>query len=201
MVEDVARGSLMDARQRLHRAINNARAPHSPETQEITLILHDLAAEYAEDGWSLGYEIADDSPRFAPDGTEVDNPAIFAEEQRRHWGERLTRRSRDDDDAADDLARIPESGHYVLLHLVHEETGAEIVHWVERSALVTLVAGDDKGRAKRRNDIARAVGRGDRMPGHAAIKALIAPARGEAEARVTRKQERLKSGGMGRRER
>lgn len=191
----------MDTRQRLHRAMNQGRAPHSPETQEITLMLHDLAAEYAAEGWTLGYEIADDSPRFASDGTEVDNLTLFAEDQRRNWGQVLARRSLTDDDAADDLARVPESGHHVLIQLVHQETGAQVIHWIDRSELHALVAGDGKGTTKRRADLSRAVSRGDALPAIDAVRALVAPARDTAAARVARKQDRLKSAGKGRRER
>ena len=64
-----------------------------------------------------------------------------------------------------------------------------------------LVAGDGKGRSKRRADISRAVSRGDALPAIDAVRALVAPARDAAAARVARKQQRLESVDVGPRER
>lgn len=169
-------------RERLIRAMNPpGKRAWSPESQDLNLLLHDLANTMPA-GWSLGYEMADDTP-FPDGGSNLD---VFDAEHKRAWRERLRRRRDDDDDAADDLAAIPAEGtHHVLLELVHEETGATILRWVDREDLARIVRQPGRTPAQRLT----------------AARAHVSAAITDGEARVARKRQRLEAGGVGRRER
>lgn len=121
------------ARQRLIRAMNPpGKQAHSAETQALTLILHDLASD-PPPGWSIGYAIADDLP--FPDGRS--NLDQFAEDMRANWERQFA--ARNDEDAADDAAAMPSSGHHVVIEITHEETGARLVRWIDREEFAAIV--------------------------------------------------------------
>ena len=157
-------------RERLIRAMNPpGKRAHSPETQELTLLLHDLSVSMP-DGWSMGYGIADDLPY--PDGGS--NLDTFAQEQRTFWEREF--RLRGDDDAADNLAAMPADGHHILISLDHEETGAHVLTWIPRDQCAAIVRQPNRTPKQKL----------------AAMRAHVDAALVEGEAR---KQQRLKKAG------